>query len=482
MLTITKCGAGRLLLLLSLFLFAQVACAKAEYRALWVDIFHDGLRSKAEADTMMKTARDAGYNTIIIQVRKACDACYTSTFEPRSLAIEAGFDPLAYILEQAHRAPRMDVYAWLVTYRARISGDSGWENPEHVFQQHPEWMSEKRDGGKVAPGSKYYLDPGVPQVIDYNLMTVRDILSRYDVDGIMFDYLRYPDSDGRGNEWGYNDIAIARFNKLYGRTGKPAADDPQFSEFRRRQISDLTRKIYAHVRLWRPRVKIGAATITWGALNNNFLQSSAYSNIMQDWETMAMEGWLDLIMPMNYKRESIPAQAKDHRDWAGFLADLSERSGRAGVNIVDGERLNSISGILAQISATRNLPGMDGISTYAYSQPHAQSGKIPDMNFFNTIRSKVFPEWADVPEATWLTRPTEALIKGVISQNGKPVDGATVRLGNRTTHTDGTGFYAFARVQPGNHQINSENSEGSIGTITVTVQAGLVAEAPIGSK
>ncbi len=482
MLTNSSRGAGRLLLLLCVLVFAQVACAKDEYRVLWVDLFHAGLRSQAEADTMLKTARDAGYNTVVIEVRKACDAYYESSIEPKNPEVQAGFDPLAYIIEQAHRAPRMEVHAWLVTYRARISGDSMWKNPAHVFQQHPEWISEKSNGTKVGPNSTYFLDPGVPQVTDYNLTVVRDILSRYDVDGITFDYLRYPDYDGAGNEWGYNPIALARFNKLYGRTGKPSASDPQFSEFRRKQISDHTRKIYAHVRAWRPRVKIGAATITWGGLSENFKGSSAYSNIMQDWETMALEGWLDVIMPMNYKREAVATQARDHREWAHFLADLSERSGRAGVNIVDGEELNSLSGILTQISATRFLPGMDGIATYAYAEPRASSGKIPDLEFFNTIRRDVFTGWANVPEATWLTRPAEGLIKGVVSKDGLPVDGATVQLGNRSTRTDGTGFYAFARVQPGNQTVTAQNGDGAIGTIKVTVQAGKVAEAPIGSK
>jgi len=482
-LTIWRRGAGRTLLLLFFTLLAQFAFSKAEYRPLWVDVFHSGLRSRAEADTMLKTAHDAGYNAVIVQVRKAADAFYNSGIEPKNYAVEAGFDPLGYIIDRAHSMnPPMEVHAWLVTYRTRISGDSGWKNPNHVFQQHPEWMTETRSGKKADSGDKHYMDPGVPQVIDYNLTVVRDLLSRYNVDGITFDYIRYPESEGGPSQWGYNPIAIDRFNRLSGKSGKPAAEDPEFRQFRRRQISDQMRKVYAHVRAWRPRVKIGAATITWGAISGDFRKTSAYADIMQDWQGMAMEGWIDLIMPMNYKRENVPAQARDHRNWAAYLGQLSQQSGRMGINIVDGEGLNSLSGILTQIGATRDLPGIGGISTYAYAEPRAGSGRVPDTEFFKTIRDKVFSERASIPDLPWLTRPTEGLVKGVVSRNGKPVDGAMVRMGTQSTHTDGTGFYAFSRVAPGQRQIVAEDGKGNIGSVTVLVEAGRVAEAPVGSQ
>lgn len=478
MLTNPARGVGRVLMLLLLAVFMSGAMAKAEYRVLWVDVFHPGLRSRAEADTMLRTARQAGYNTIVIEVRKACDAYYNSTMEPKNSSVEPGFDPMGYIIEQAHKSPRMEVHAWLVTYRARIPGDSAWQNSAHVFQKHPEWLGVTSGGSKTANGT-YYLDPGVPQVIDYNLMVVRDILSHYDVDGIIFDYIRYMESDSGKSNWGYNPIALARYNALSGKSGKPSPSDETFSAFRRQQISDHMRKIYAHVRAWRPRVKVGAATITWGGISGDFTKTSAYNEVMQDWQGMAMEGWLDVMMPMNYKRENVAAQARDHRDWAQFLANLSQQSGRHGVNIVDGETLNSLDGILTQIKATRDLPGLDGIATYAYAEPRAGSGAVPDTSFFATIGKEVFPGWADIPDAPWLSRPTQGLIKGVVTRNGRAVDGARVTLGNRTTHTDGTGFYAFARVDPGNASVSAQDGSGTIGTANVQVQAGRVAEAPI---
>jgi uncharacterized lipoprotein YddW (UPF0748 family) len=486
------CGAGRLFFLLIAFLAITPTlpafAASTEYRALWVDVFHPGLRSKAEADAMIATARRGGYNAIIVQVRKACDAFYNSSVEPKNSSVEQGFDPLGYIIQQAHSGgtgqQRLEVDAWVVTYRVRMPGETSWQNPNHVFHRHPEWLMENDRGHKEGSGEnsgKYYLDPGVPQVIDYNLNMVRDMLSHYDVDGIVFDYIRYPESSSSGNEWGYNPVSIARFNHLYGRTGKPARDDPQFNDFRREQVYDQVRKVYAHVRAWRPRVKIGAATIAWGNYNGNFENTDAYGSIMQDWPRMANDGFLDLILPMNYKREQVPDQARAHREWAQFLAQVAQQSGRFGVNIVDGEELNTLDGILAQARDTRNIPGLAGIATYCYAEPRKGAGSrpTPDLPFFDAIRSNLFPGLASIPDATWLSHPTQGLVKGIVTRNGKPADGAIVRLGRQSTRTDGTGFYAFAHVLPGEQEIQASDGTGVIGTAHSNVQPGGVAEAPI---
>lgn len=479
--------------LLFFFCTPSALAAREEYRAIWVDVFHKGLKTQADVDTMIDTVRAAGYNAIIVQMRKACDAYYNSGVELKNRAVADGFDPLGYIISRAHdtsgNKQRLEVHAWLVAYRCRIPGDNLWQDKRHVYQRHPEWLSKRSDGKTVDSGEnpgRYYLDPGHPEVLDYTLDVVRDLLSRYDVDGIHFDYIRYPEGKGI-SPWGYNETAVQRFNQLTGRSGKPANNDPAWAEFRRRQVYDLVRKVYAHVRAWRPRVKVSAATIVWGSPGKGFESSDAYANIFQDWPRMANDGWLDVIFPMNYKREAVAAQAAAHRDWARFLGEVARQSGRHGVNSSDGEELNKLSGIVAQLTATRGLPGIAGIATYCYAQTRAgMTNKVPDVEFFRTIRDKVFGgQPARIPEAEWLTRPREGLVKGIVTRNGKRVDGGYVKLDDgRLTHTDGTGFYAFARVKPGQHTVTLLDADGktAVATQTVTVAAGQVAEGPLAAR
>jgi hypothetical protein len=176
----------------------------------------------------------------------------------------------------------------------------------------------------------------------------------------------------------------------------------------------------------------------------------------------------------------VPAQARAHREWAAFLGETARRSGRFGINGVDGESLNSLPDILTQIRATRGLPGIAGIATYCYAETRRGSRVIPDTEFFDAIREQAFQRPADPPEPVWLTRPRLGLVKGIASQgNRKPLDGAIVRLGGREAKTDGSGFYAFANVEPGTHTLQLV-AEGRVARqALVEVTAGRVAEAPL---
>jgi len=468
-----------------LWLCGAIAPAAPEYRMLWVDVFHPGLRTPQEIDTMIATARRANYNAIIVQMRKACDAFYNSSVEPKNEAISADFDPLAYIIERAHDTSNgqkpLEVHAWLVAYRCRMPADNTWKNPRHIFQRHPEWLSQTISGAKEDKGEnpgRFYLDPGVPAVIDYTAEVVRDIVSRYDIDGIHFDYIRYPESEGKGNPWGYNPIAVSRFNKIYGRSGKPAPDDPDWSDFRRRQVFHLVRRAYVEAHSLRPDIKVSAATIAWGNMGGDFTRTDAYSRIFQDWPAMLEAGVLDIAIPMNYKRESVPAQAAAHRAWARFLGQTAQSAGRFGVNGIDGETLNTLSDILAQMRATRSIPGIAGLANYCYAETRRGAPNPPDVEFFDAIRANVYQRWVAPPSASWLTSPSTGIVYGIATKSsGKPLDNALVRLASgEVTFTDGTGFFAFCRVRPGSNKVMlGSDAVGTAGE-NIDVRAGRMKE------
>ncbi len=459
----------------------------SEYRMLWVDVFHPGLRTPGEIDTMIATARRANYNAVIVQVRKACDAFYNSHVEPKNEAIAPGFDPLDYLIRQAHdtsggKKP-LEVHAWLVSYRCRMPADNTWKNPRHVFQRHPEWLSQKIDGQKEDSGEspgRYYLDPGVPAVLDYTAEVVRDLVSRYPLDGIHFDYIRYPEASGSGNPWGYNPVALARFNKLYGRSGKPAPNDPEWCDFRRRQVIHFVRRAYVEAHAIRPDIIVSAATITWGNLGKDFTGTSAYAQIFQDWPAMMEAGVLDMAIPMNYKRESVPAQATAHRAWARFLGQVASQSGRFGVNGVDGETLNTLSDVLAQMKATRNMPGIAGLANYCYAETRKGAPKTPpDREFFEAIRTQLYSRWVEPPRASWLKNPRTAILYGRVTRGGRPVDGARVQLSTGAeTYTDGTGFYAFCKAPAGQLEIRAADGLGA----TVSLKPGEVREVNLSGR
>src|SRR4029077_6031801 len=97
------------------------AASAPQYRALWVDAFHPGIKSAAQIEKLVADAKRANLNTLIVQVRKRGDAYFNKSIEPRATDIGGprDFDPLEYLLRLAHSAsPRIQVHAWVNVYFA----------------------------------------------------------------------------------------------------------------------------------------------------------------------------------------------------------------------------------------------------------------------------------------------------------------------------------------------------------------------------
>src|ERR1700730_14418448 len=110
---------------------SPIVLGPSQYRALWVDAFHDGMKSPAQVEKLVADAHRANLNALIVQVRKAGDAYFNRSDEPRASDIQGppDFDPLAYVIQLAHASiPRIEVHAWLNTF---FAGESS-----AVYTQH----------------------------------------------------------------------------------------------------------------------------------------------------------------------------------------------------------------------------------------------------------------------------------------------------------------------------------------------------------
>lgn len=417
------------------------------YQGMWVYAWGAGILSPTETDAMIATARANNHNAIFVQVRKVGDSLYLSDTEPMSSNVTPGYDPLADVLAKAHDTSggkqRIEVHAWMVPYRVWTTSSGTTPPAGHVWHEHPEWRGQTNTGS-TSDGS-WYLDPGAPGVSDYLADVASEVVTKYDVDGIHWDYFRYS-----GTQWGYNPLAVARFNTLYGRTGPPATTDAQFSDFRRDQIRQMGRKVYAAVKAVRWNCKMSAATINWGAYNGDFTATSTYSSVMQDWPGFMEEGLLDMNVLMNYKREHVLDQKNDYRDWCALLATAN--GGRHAIN-GPGIYMNYIANSTTQILHGLGLPGIVGTVGYVYHQTNV----LPNdpTNFWTTMRRDTpFGQRRNVPDAPWISSPTQGILRGRILQRdcGTTIDGASVTIdGVGTIKTDATGGFAFLKLNPGSY-------------------------------
>lgn len=288
------------LILLFVCMLALQVCAqqKREFRGAWIQCVNgqfQGLGTEKMQETLryqLDELQKDGVNAIIFQVRPECDALYQSSIEPwsRFLTGQQGkapspyWDPLQWMIEQCHQRG-MELHAWINPYRAKTKGTT-MLSTMHVAVQHPERCFDY-DGLTI-------LNPGIPENRDYICSVARDIVSRYDIDGIHMDDYFYP----------------------YPAAGQVIPDDEQYNQhsngikdrgdWRRYNVNLFIKQFYETVHNAKPWVKVGISpfgiyrnkkSAPIGS-NTNGLQN--YDDLYADVLLWINNGWLDYCVPQIY--------------------------------------------------------------------------------------------------------------------------------------------------------------------------------------
>ncbi|MER3473066.1 MAG: hypothetical protein C4335_03340 [Armatimonadota bacterium] len=462
------------ILLLVLPAFA-IPSGEPQLRAIWVDGFNEGIKTPEQVDTLLARVRQAGLNAVVVQVRKSADAYYRSHYEPRASDIAEGFDPLAYLIEKAHREkPYIQVHTWLNTCAVGRN-----RHPRSLQSRFPEYLTLS-DMGEDYDGEATKIDPGHPGAADWTFRVYLDVVRHYDVDGIHFDFVRYG-----GERWGYNPVSIQRYNERRGLSGGfPFFKSAKFKQWRRDQVTALVRKTYLYAMTVNPKVLVSAATITWGngpETDETWTRSAAYSRVYQDWRGWMEEGILDWNLPMCYFNEQKYARWLDN--WMRFVKD-HQYEHYAGIGL--GNFLNPIEDTLRQVQRvwepTPRGNRARGICFYSYATTNtdAQSKEQKHNPAFYEALGKVFGQWVPVPPAVWKEKPIAGHIKGTIlnAETLDAEDHALVTLNGagleREQYVDGTGFFGFAHLPPGEYTLHVLTRSGLSQSVKAKVQAGKV--------
>jgi uncharacterized lipoprotein YddW (UPF0748 family) len=458
-----------------------------EFRAVWADSWGSGFLSAAQCTTIIDNARRYNFNAVLPEVRKIGDAYFRSAIEPWATNISpANYDVLSTLIQYAHNTsggkPYIEVHAWMVTYRDWITGSSMSDTSRHIFWKHPEWFT-KSYSGATADGGSMFLDPGIPEVEDYLTNIYLDIIKHYNVDGIHYDYVRYD-----GTEWGYNSIVSTRFYQEYGYAPPTSSGDTHWNiwcQYRRDAITALIKKVYASAMEVNPNVKISGALITWYPFNTDFTQTRAYYEVFQDWHKWMHDHILDASVPMNYFSDvSYPSSFKG---WASFAVNSSY--GRHAY-IGPGIYLNSTTNTANQIYYCRATAHAQGVVNYSYQATNNEG--VSNTAFYTMMSSRFYSTATNTPSMSWKSQPTTGILKGhtyctdpspLPYFNGIKVYKARVVARNDstlsawTTTTDGTGFYAFMDLLPGNYTVAAYKPTGYTASVAYSgkpIFAGLV--------
>ncbi len=137
------------------------------------------IKTPSLADEAIARIERANLNTVFLLVWYwGGQAFFQNSLCPMAEGVQAGYDPLGYMIEQCHKRD-IKVHAWFV------NGSYGSQAVRHVLDKHLDWAVQ--DGGA---GALWY-DFGKPQVRRFQSDLMIECLRKYDLDGIHFDYIRY---------------------------------------------------------------------------------------------------------------------------------------------------------------------------------------------------------------------------------------------------------------------------------------------------
>ena len=288
-----------------------------EFRGVWVASVENidwpsrpGLpvaQQKSELIAILDRAAALNLNAVVLQVRPSADALYASKKEPWSafLTGEMGkapvpfYDPLAFAIDEAH-ARGLELHAWVNPYRAHHPADKSRVVASHIARRRPDLV--------VKYGPYLWLDPGSAEVRAYTVGVVRDIVRRYDIDGIHIDDYFYPyrEHTRRGREIAFPD---ERTWRAYRRGGGTLARD----DWRRRNVDLLIEQLYTAVKEEKAWVKFGISPFgIWRPGSPSSVRGlDAYAELYADSRKWLQRGWADYFTPQLYWRSSAPQQRYD---------------------------------------------------------------------------------------------------------------------------------------------------------------------------
>jgi uncharacterized lipoprotein YddW (UPF0748 family) len=337
----------------------------AEIRALWVTRWDfstaDDIRRLADK------AAAAHFNTLYFQVRGHADAYYASALEPwatrlsgGALGQNPGWDPLATAVEVAHSRD-LELHAWLNVYPAWLGvAPPTPADPEPMLTRFnrlfgDQWVVWDRNQQPMPLNEQYlWANPGHWAVLEHIAVVGYDVMSRYLIDGLHLDNVRYPG-------WEYSRDPITLDRLAQAQTLEPGLDR---KEWQRRQVSKLVGRLHSAIQRVKPGLPLSAAV--WPVYLETWEWWSAgdgYDGFSQDSVGWVGNGIADLICPMFY----LASIATDDAQYQALLDDFVARAGGGHVAAGITAAYDDFAQLARRIDLAR-AAGTAGQAIFSYGQ------------------------------------------------------------------------------------------------------------------
>lgn len=298
-----------LLILLSLDLAAQNP--KREFRGAWLHVIGQSQwmnknvsQQKKYIEQQLDLLQQSGCNAVIFQVRPTADALYISELEPwsywltgqRGKAPSPLWDPMQYAIEEAHKRG-MEFHAWLNPYRVTSNAKESLPS-DHLYHKEPNRF--------IKFNGQTFFDPAYPENRNHICEVVKDIVSRYDVDGIHIDDYFYP-YPNNGKKFENDDASYRKFGEGMERNA-----------WRRHNVDLLIEQLYSTIKNEKEWVRFGVSPFgIWRNKKSDPRGSESsglqnYDDLYADVLLWAKNGWVDYLVPQLYWTLDMKAAPSRH--------------------------------------------------------------------------------------------------------------------------------------------------------------------------
>jgi len=281
----------RVFVILSL-IFIQFACvAQTEpVRGVWLtNVDSDVLRSRERIAEAVQLCEESGMNTIFVVTWNKGYSIYPSKIMEDFCGVNiypdyAGRDPLKDLIEEAHKR-NIKVIAWFeFGFAASYNLKGG-----HILKLKPEWKGIDNTGSLVSKNNFEWMNAFHPDVQNFVLSLILEVVRNYDVDGIQGDD-RLPAMPVEG---GYDDYTISLYKKEHNGNNPPTNyRDEEWVQWRANLLTEFMGKIYQSVKGVKNNVIVSMAPsiYPWGR-----------DEYLQDWLEWVKRGYVEQIIPQLYR-------------------------------------------------------------------------------------------------------------------------------------------------------------------------------------
>jgi len=322
-----------------------------EHRAFWC---HSAFGvAGMDWDEAVKRLADNGFTAILPNMLWGGVAFYPSDVLPAYKDLQEKGDQIERCLAACKRYG-VQCHVWKVNYNMGWATDQAFVEKMRLLGR----VQVSYDGSV----NERWLCPSHPENQQLEIASLLEIARRYDLDGLHFDYIRYPGRDGcfcEGCRQRFEDTIGERIEHW----PSIVREDPELAqkwlEFRRRQVTSVVAAVAAQARQIKPQIKISAAVFRNWPVDRDA--------VGQDWKLWCEKGYLDFVCPMDYFSSSATFERAvvSQLEWAGAVPCYP------GIGLSVWKDPTDIAKLIEQIDITRRLK-TGGFTIFNYGPREAR--------------------------------------------------------------------------------------------------------------